>query len=233
VEVVTIYTRQIDPATLPAKQAKAAIYDRRKEEDLAALEVLGATPVWAEFSERYIRPPWLPNALHVFRTPRMGTMYDFDNHYDHVKLFLFSLKTAIDIGQIHRFAFYEEGYAIGTRMRKRHYVTKKICWSWMEAPASRSLRWLIMSNIMALQARGRPVHEYFPENYRNIQWTVKPELIRGYEEVKLKSMSKYKSQFDMLGGKKMFGRILEQYHKYWGGAEPYWYVQVNNNHPAA
>jgi hypothetical protein len=76
-----------------------------------------------------------------------------------------------------------------------------------------------------LQARGRPIIEYLPEEYRSVHWAVKPESIRGYEEIKLKSMSKYKSQFDMLGGERMFGRILEQFHKYWGGAEPYWYAQ--------
>jgi LmbE family N-acetylglucosaminyl deacetylase len=254
VEVITFYTRQVDPETLPAQQAKTAKYDQRKEEDRAALEVLGATSIWADFTERFIRPPWLPNALHVFRTPLTGSLYDFDNaaaieqyiaelilenpearffvslsvgnHYDHVELFLFSVKTAIDLGQLHRFAFYEEGYAIGTRMRKRHFVTRKRCWRWWEAPASRSLRWLIMSNIMASQARGKPVYEYLPEEYRNVKWTVKPESIQGYEGIKLKSMSKYKSQYEMLGGDRMFGRILAQYHKFWGGAEPYWYAQM-------
>jgi hypothetical protein len=43
--------------------------------------------------------------------------------------------------------------------------------------------------------------------------------------MKLEAMSKYKSQYDMLGGERMFGRILDQYHKYWGGAEPYWHAQ--------
>lgn len=260
-EVVTFYTRQVDPEKLPAQQAKVAIYDQRKEEDRTALEVLGATPIWADFTERFIRPPWLPNALHVFRTPLEGTLYDFENaalieqyiskmitenpeaqffvslgagnHYDHVELFLFSLKVAIDLKQLHRFTFYEEGYAMGTRMRRRHYVTKHACWKWWEAPASRSIRWLIMSNIMAVQAKGRPVDEYLPDECRNIQWTVKPESIRGYEEAKLKSMSKYKTQYDMLGGEKMFGRILEQYHKYWGGAEPYWYAHMPNDEQAA
>jgi hypothetical protein len=71
------------------------------------------------------------------------------------------------------------------------------------------------------QARGKRVNEYLPEKYRNVQWTVKPESIKGYEGIKLTSMSKYKSQYEMLGDDKMFGRILEQYHKYWGGAEPY------------
>ena len=253
VEVITFYTKQIDPETLPAQQAKTAIYDQRKDEDRAALEVLGAKPIWADFTERFIRPPWLPKALHIFRTPLTGTMYDFDNaasieqyiselilgnpeaqffvslsvgnHYDHVELFLCSLKTAIDLGQLHRFTFYEEGYALGTRMRRRHYVTQHACWKWWEAPATRSIRWLIMSNIMASQARGRPVYEYLPEEYRNIHWAVKSESIHGYEEMKLGAMSKYRSQYDMLGGERMFGRILDQYHKYWGGAEPYWYAQ--------
>jgi hypothetical protein len=192
--------------------------------------------------------------LHVFSTPLEGTLYDFDNavsieqyiskmildnpeaqflvslgvgnHYDHVELFLFSLKTAIDFGQLHRFTFYEEGYAMGTRMRKRHYVTQNTSWKWWEAPASRSVQWLIMSNLMASRAKGKPVYEYLPEEYRNIQWTVKPESIQGYEEAKLKAMSKYKTQYEMLGGDGMFRKILAQYHKYWGGAEPYWYAQT-------
>jgi LmbE family N-acetylglucosaminyl deacetylase len=238
---------------LPAQQARAAIYDQRKEEDRAALEALGAEPLWADFAERFIRPPWLQNPLHVFRTPLTGTIYYFDNaapieqyiselilgnpeaqffvslsvgnHYDHVELHLFSLKTAIDLGQLHRFTFYEEGYAMGTRMRRRHYVTQNACWKWWEAPATRSIRWLIISNIMASQARGRPVYEYLPKEYQNIKWTVKPESIHGYEETKSVAMSKYKSQYDMLGGQRMFGRILSRYHQYWGGAEPYWHAQ--------
>jgi LmbE family N-acetylglucosaminyl deacetylase len=253
VDVVTFYTRQIDPKTLPPQQAKTAIYDQRKDEDRKALEELGATPIWAEFTERFIRSPWLPNALHVFRTPLEGKLFDFDNadaigqyisemiagnpdaqffvslsvgnHYDHVELFLSSLKTAIDMEQLHRFAFYEEGYAIGTRMRKRHEVTKNACWQWWDAPASRSLKWFIMSNVMALQARGQPVFSYLSDECRNLQWILKPESIEGFEDAKLSAMAKYKSQFEMLGGTKMFRKILGQYHKYWGCAEPYWFAE--------
>ena len=251
VEVVTFYTQQIDPCTLPPQQAKTAIYDQRKEEDRAALDLLGATPKWADFTERFLRPTWLPNALHVFRTPLDGKMDDFDNavliqkylsdliisnpeaqffvslsvgnHYDHVDLFLFSLKTALDMGQLHRFTFYEEGYALGTRMRKRHFVTNRACWRWWESPASRSVKWFIMSNVMAAQARGRPVYEYLPAECRDLLWTLKPESIQGFEDIKLRAMAKYISQFEMLGGVGMFGKIIGQYHKYWGGAEPYWF----------
>ena len=253
VDVITLYAREVDPETLPAQQKKSAIYEQRKAEDRAALEPFGITPTWAEFTERFHRPPWLPNALHVFSTPLDGTLHDFDNaisiepyisklildnpdaqffvslgvgnHYDHVELFLFSLKAAIDLGQLHRFTFYEEGYAIGTRMRKRHPVTQNATWKWWQAPASRNIQWLIMSNLMASRAKGKPVFEYLPEKYRNLQWTVKPESIQGYEEAKLDAMRKYETQYKMLGGDGMFKKILPQYHKYWGGAEPYWYAQ--------
>ena len=114
-------------------------------------------------------------------------------------------------------------------MRKRHPVTKSATWEWWQAPASRNIQWLIMSNLMASRANGKPVFEYLPEKYRNLQWTVRPESIQGYENAKLEAMRKYETQYKMLGGDGMFTKILPQYHKYWGGAEPYWYAQDMSN----
>jgi LmbE family N-acetylglucosaminyl deacetylase len=253
VEVVTFHTKQIRPETLPPQQAKVAIYDERKAEDAAALKVLGAVPVWCDYSERFLRPPWLGSPLHVFRTPEDGTLDDFHNsaslrhylserlaedpdaqffaplgvgnHYDHVELFLSSLVTATDMEALHRFTFYEDAYALGTRMRKRHYVTKSVCWRWWEAPATRSIRWLIISTVMAAQARGKAVEEYLPERCQGLRWTLEPEGIGGFEDKKLEAMSRYESQIRELGGMGMFEAVMLGYHQFFGGAEPYWVAE--------
>jgi serpin B len=250
VEVITFYTKQVSPQRLPPRQEKLAIYEQRKKEDVAALEVLGAVPVWCDYPERFLRPPWLASPLQVFRTPEKGTVDDFDNsasiqrylselmaenseaqffaplgvghHYDHVELFLASLVTAMDQGALNRLVFYEDAYALGTQMRKRHFVTKGVCWRWWEAPAASNIKWFFISTVMAAQARGRAVEEYLPERCRSLRWTMVPEQVAEFEDKKLESMSKYETQVRMLGGMGMFERLTRRYHRFFGGAEPYW-----------
>jgi LmbE family N-acetylglucosaminyl deacetylase len=250
VDVVTVYTKQIAPDTLPPAKRKVAIHDLRKMEDTNALEVLGATPIWLDCPERYLREPWLRSPLRVFRTPTKGRLDEFvhlstiqqylvralkedpeahffaplgvGNHFDHVELFLACITTAVEKDALHRFTFYEDAYAIGTRMRKRHPVTRRVCWRWWQAPVMSSITWLTISNVMALQARGRPVLEYLPEPYGGLQWSVRTESIQGFEEKKLEALSKYESQVRILGGLSPWAKVLRRYHRFWGGAEPYW-----------
>jgi LmbE family N-acetylglucosaminyl deacetylase len=253
VEVITFYTKEISPETLPPQQAKVAIHQERKKEDVVALEVLGAVPIWCDYPERYLRSPWLTSPFQAFRTPAEGTVHAFDNsvsmgqylsdliaksndaqffaplgvgnHYDHVELFLVSLVTAKDQRTLNRFAFYEDAYALGTRMRRRHFVTKRVCWPWWKAPETRSIKWFLIATIMGALARGRVVEDYLPEQGQDLQWAVEPERIEGFEGKKLEAMSKYETQVRELGGMGMFERLSRHYHQYWGEAEPYWVVR--------
>lgn len=252
VEVVTICTRHSHSEMLPPLQADVVSYEERKKEDVAALKVLGAVPVWCDYVERFLRPPWLRSPLQVFRTPEEGMADDFDNnaaiqqylnelleenreaqffaplgvgnHYDHVELFLASLVTAMDKQALHQFTFYEDAYALGTQMRRRHFVTRKEGWRWWESPATRSIKWFFVSTVMASQARGMAVEKYLPERCQGLQWTMKGEQIERFEDKKLEAMSKYETQIRALGGMGMFERVIRHYHHLFGGAEPYWRV---------
>jgi hypothetical protein len=148
------------------------------------------------------------------------------NHFDHVELFLSSITMATEQKALERFFFYEEGYAMGTRMRRKHPVTQKICWNNRQAPASRSITWFVISNVMAAQRRGRPVLEYLPAEYSDLHWTVRRQSIEPFEGRKIQAMARYESQIQAFGGIGMFARILRQYHRFWGNAEPYWTASV-------
>ena len=250
VEVRTFYTGQADGAAVPRRQRKAAATGERKREDSTALDHLGATPVWLDYTGRFLRPPWLERPLHIFRTPSEAGLGGFPNipsirrdlsrllnewpqaylfaplgvggHYDHVELFLASITTAVEEDALDRFLFYEDSYSLGTRMRKRHFVARRVCWSWWQAPACRSIAWFVISNLMASQGKGRAVLEFLPPHYRRLQWTVRLEAIQNFEDQKLDALSAYESQVKALGGAPMFARIIRHYHRFWGNAEPYW-----------
>ena len=250
VEVMTFYTRQVDGAALPRRQRRAATTGERKQEDSAALGHLGATPVWLDYTERFLRPPWLKSPLHIFRTPSETGLGGFPNipaikrdlarllsecpaaylfaplgvgsHYDHVELFLASITTAVEQDALDRFVFYEDGYSLGTRMRKKHFVARRVCWRWWQAPARWSITWFVISNLMASQSRGGAILEFLPAHYRHLQWTVRIEAIQNFEAQKLDALSKYESQVKAFGGTTMFTKIIRHYHRFWGNAEPYW-----------
>lgn len=255
VEVLTFYTKQVSATTLPPNRQRLATHEERKEEDAAALGFLGATPIWLDYTERFFRPPWLQSILHIFETPQNAHLNEFDNtasirqylaelcdkyheavffvplgvgnHYDHVELFLASITTAVEKGVLDRFIFYEDAYSLGTRMRRKHFVTKNVCWQWWQAPASRSIKWFFTSNRMAAHIKGKPLMEYLPQHYQNLKWSVKVKPIHGFEGKKLSAISKYKTQVKVLGGITMLSRLIRSYHRFWGDAEPYW-VASNN-----
>jgi LmbE family N-acetylglucosaminyl deacetylase len=230
--------------------AKYAMYEKRKKEDSAALFSLGAKPIWTNYTERFFSPPWLDKILHIFKTPMDASLDKFanvpsikqylielcdtcseaylfaplgiGNHYDHVELFLASLITAQEKKAWDRFFFYEDAYSLGTRMRMRHFVSGSVCWRWWQAPAVRSIKWFLKSNLMALQASGRTAVEYLPEHFPRMRWSVRTEPLQGFEEKKLKAVSMYKTQAKALGGMPMLARIYRCYHRFWVDAEPYW-----------
>ena len=146
------------------------------------------------------------------------------NHFDHVELFLVCLLTAMDQNALSRFTFYEDAYALGTRMRRKHFVTKTACWPWWKAPETRSIRWFLIATMMGALARGRALEDYLPQHGQDLHWSMKPERIDGFESRKLTAISKYETQVRELGGMGMLERLSLHYHRYWGEAEPYWVV---------
>ena len=253
VEVLTFYTAQPDVDTLPPTQREAAIYEQRKREDSAALWSLGATPIWLDHTERFLRPPWLGSVFHLFRTPSEGRLDEFPNaatirqvlgrltdecpeasvfaplgvgnQHDHVELFLCSISTAVEKGALDRFVFYEDAYSLGTRMRRKHHVVNRVCWKWWQAPAFSAPRWFVISNVMASLRRGRDVLDYLPARCRRLRWSVSPESIQGFERKKLEALSMYETQVKALGGQTSLAKAFHRYHRFWGDAEPYWHAQ--------
>lgn len=234
---------------------KFAVHEQRKKEDYAALSFLGATPIWIDYTERFFRRPWLKSVLYSFRTPLEASLDGFanvfsikqylnqlceewpeaylfaplgiGNHYDHVELFLASIMAAAEKRALDRFVFYEDTYSLGTRMRKRHFAANRVCWRWWHAPATRSIKWFLRSNLIALNARGRTAVEYLPDHYASLKWSVKTVSITGFEEKKLEAASMYKTQTKALGGMSMISKIIRCYHAFWGNAEPYWFAHLN------
>ena len=101
-----------------------------------------------------------------------------------------SIMAAEEKRALDRFLFYEDAYSLGTRMRRRHFAANRVCWRWWQAPAARSIKWFLRSNLVASNSRGRAAVEYLPEHYASLKWSVKTESIVGFDEKKL--------EFDLL-----------------------------------
>ena len=152
VQVVTFATKEPELEKLPKKFRRFADYKKRKEEDRQALGSLGASRQWLDFSERIFTKPPLHSLQAVFHTPKGSGTDDFvdllakkmqiealakdnphaeimsplgiGNHFDHVELFLASIMAMTESGLFDRFSFYEDGYAVMTRARKKHFLAK-------------------------------------------------------------------------------------------------------------
>ncbi len=249
VTVATCYSDLLPDVELPDLQRKNAIQEARKLEDIDSLELLGVKPLWMGYTERFFREPWLRNPLHVFHTPeeegpdgfpnleplskwvadllrrhpdaRIYAPFGIGNHFDHVELFLAALYGAWSVSALDRCLFYEDGYAMGTHLRKRHFVCGKQCWKLTTSPSWLNPKLFAISRTISRNIRGRSMRDYIPDELRNLPWDFGVESLVGHTEIKLEAFSRYKSQVQALGGKWMLWRGLGKYHRFWRG-EPYW-----------
>ncbi|MHB1254047.1 MAG: PIG-L deacetylase family protein [Candidatus Humimicrobiaceae bacterium] len=259
VNVITFYTKQTDPSIFSPKLRKIvkklATYKERKEEDMAALDLLGAKATWLCYSERIYRQPWLKSLFDIFKVPEEADLNGFDNiasikeylvqlfennpeayffaplgignHFDHVELFLACIVTAMDCKIFDRFFFYEDFYSIGANMRKRHFISKHLSWRRWQTILICDIKSFFIDIFINSQARGLNLLDYLPEEYKKLEWSLSAESIETFINKKIEAVSKYTTQVKQMGGIKLLSRFINRLYLFWGNAEPYWTANYN------
>lgn len=248
--VVTFLTGEPDRSEVPPALHRFCDYGARKEEDRRAAAVLGAEVRWLQFIERAFRPPYrsgLRALLRTFRTPepealdQRGAMQEVivdllatypaaqvlaplavGNHVDHTELFVAAVDVLLSQRAFDRLRFYEDAYALGRRMRRQHFVTRRRGWARNEAPERQSLRARAMFGTLALARRGPPVERLLPRDARALRWDYDVHPIAPFEARKREAVSAYESQVATLGGAEAWSDMLTRYHRCWRGGEPTW-----------
>lgn len=245
--VVTFFTDGPPLDSVSEEFRVFADYESRRAEDEAALRELGASHRWLGYVERAFREPRLPRPRNVFATPsgldeftNLASMRDairglldefpgaqflaplgVGNHFDHAEVFVASAleKTSDDPGG--RFSFYEDVYAMGTRMRKNHFVARRRGWGLWSGPDAASVKLYAMMRVMA-GFRGGPAIETYVPALADRDWSV--ERMAVGEEAGARqwaAVQAYPSQLEALGGD-VWRAALRRYHEWWDGAEPRW-----------
>lgn len=247
VQVVTFFTGAPDPGTAGRLRAFSD-YGVRLQEDSEALAALRASPHWLDYQERIFREPRLRGFLSVFTTPEsVDGFLDLDtmrptiaglletypratilaplgagNHIDHAEVFVAAMLAMLDGEAFDRFRFYEDAYALGTKVRMAHYVTRQTMWGRRGAPDHASLRIFLMLRVVALARRGPPIWSFLPEEGRLLGWTCEPLPLGGHERAKAEAVAAYASQVKVMGGARAVEKVMRRGHRFWGGAEPLW-----------
>ena len=245
--VVTFFTDGPPLESVSEEFRVFADYESRRAEDEAALGELGASHRWLGFVERAFREPRLARPRNVFHTPPSidefsnlqsmrstirGLLAEFPdarflaplgvgNHFDHAEVFVASAleKTSDDPGP--RLSFYEDVYAMGTRMRKRHFVTRRRGWGFLSGPDAASVRLYAMMRVMAGFRSGPGIEGYVPA-LADRRWSVETMPVgESAAAAQWRAVQAYPSQLEVLGGK-VWRAALERYRGWWGGGEPQW-----------
>jgi LmbE family N-acetylglucosaminyl deacetylase len=241
VEVWTFYTAGPPLADIPAKRRVFGDYTARRDEDVRALEVLGAAHRWLDLRERIWREPTLAKTLHVFHTPPReddfaqlavvrarvrdalatgATVYAplaVGHHVDHVEVALASLRELLARGAHAQMRFYEDPYALGAGCRNAHFVTRRRPWPRFGSPSWASPRVAALLRVVALSARGPGLEAYLPEAAA-LAWTSTPAPVSDAdEERKLAACLEYGSQMKAFGGADRVRRFMRRGHRVLGG----------------
>ncbi|MHA1483069.1 MAG: PIG-L family deacetylase [Candidatus Heimdallarchaeaceae archaeon] len=245
--VVSIYTKNPDIKKIPKKFHKFAIYDQRKKEDQKALNRLSVDYKWLDVEERAFRQPLLKKPTDIFKINLSEGLEQFSNiliihaeldkliekypkaklyaplaignHYDHVEVFLASLKYMIDYAIFEKFQFYVDFYGmISTRIRSKHYLGKKLITLGTKKPETSSFKLFMISTIMNSMIAGHSIESLLPSKYLDIEWDLKTNSITGYEKLKLSAVENYESQIKLFG-QRTIRRFFKRYHKNWDNSE--------------
>jgi LmbE family N-acetylglucosaminyl deacetylase len=247
VKVVTFFTRS-PGATVPLHLRVFARYEVRRAEDERALRLLGAEAEHLDFMERIFRDPPLRGVGSVFKAlpnssenlPNLPAMIEaiqglkarnpdavilaplgVGKHIDHVEVFLAALQVLLDDLPANRLWFYEDAYALLPFARQQHFVTRRLAWPPLAFSVHRSLRVLLLESLFTWSTSGPTLESLLPPKAHELEWSVEPVMIVPYEERKLAAVRAYSSQVSALGGDGWL-RVLRDYHRRWGGAEPLW-----------
>ena len=247
VEVITLYTRELDLKTVPKKFHKFAIYEQRKKEDKEALDKLSAGLKWLDLEERAYRTPRLKRPTDVFKIDLSLGLKQFiniseiqaeidkifeknpktkiysplgvGNHFDHVEVFLASLMYMVDNAIFDNFFFYLDSYGMfSTKMRKKHYLGKKFLTLGTKKPEKSSIKWFIITSVMNTMISGNEIEKLLPSKYLDIEWDLKANSIKGYERLKLSSLECYESQVKLFGIRTL-EKFFRRHHNNWDSSE--------------
>jgi LmbE family N-acetylglucosaminyl deacetylase len=222
---------------------KWADYPARRLEDAAACAAVGAEVRWLGHVERAFRRPFLTGMKHFTTPPDRGgfatlaevtasldVLTDLDphrilipfgigNHVDHVETMIAATDWAIANGWFDRLRFYEDFYALSTRIRRRHPIAKSSSWRSWRSPLLRARRLAVIMRGIAFARRGPELETFFVPQLRDATWSVAVEPID--EAKKLAAIALYPSQAIAFGGMSGIGRAMRGYHAHFGG-EPFW-----------
>ncbi len=251
---ITVYTRRPDIKSLPRKFHKFADYDLRKKEDQIALDKLSADYKWLDIEERAYRTPLLKRPTDVFKINLSEGLNQFiniaeiqseldkifvknpkakiyaplgvGNHFDHVEVFLASLMYMVDNSLFDNFLFYLDSYGMfSTKMRKKHYLGKKIISLGTKKPENSSFRWFMITTVMNSIISGNAIEKLLPSKYLDIEWELKTNSIKGYEKLKLSALECYESQVKLFGIKTL-KKFFSRHHKNWDSSELFMKARV-------
>jgi LmbE family N-acetylglucosaminyl deacetylase len=249
VEVVTVFARPPDPASVPERLRAFARYDERFAEDDRALALLGASATRLDFVERAFRSPPLAGPGAVFRSLPRGGPSGLSNlpaltaavrerlarrpeavilaplgvgrHVDHVEVFLAAVHAAIADRPGSRLWFYEDVYALVPSARRGHFVTRRCPLPRAGLFAGGTLRTSLLGRALALATGGPRLEGLVPPEALAGAWRVAPVAISAHEAEKIAAVRAYASQLAALGGEGWIG-VMRRQHTLWGGAEPLW-----------
>ncbi len=245
--VVTIFTKNPDIKKIPKKFHKFAIYDQRKKEDQKALNRLSVDYKWLDIEERAYRVPLLKKPTDIFKINLSGGLEQFSNiteiqaeidkliekypkakfysplsignHYDHVEVFLASLKYMVDYAIFEKFQFYVDFYGIiSTRIKNKHYLGKKLITLGTKKPQTSSFKLFLITTVMNSMISGQSIESLLPSKYLDIEWVLKTNSIKGYEKLKLSALECYESQIKLFG-QRTIRKFFKRYQTNWDNSE--------------
>jgi LmbE family N-acetylglucosaminyl deacetylase len=243
VVVATVFTHSPPLTEIAPRMRRFADYPMRRDEDARACAAVGAEARWLGQIERAFRPPFL-KVRDCFTTPpdRAGfatvpgiiaTLATLDelapdrilvplgvgNHVDHVATLIGATDWAVARGWRDRLTFYEDVYALSTRMRRAHPIARQHSWPAWRAPLWRAGKLAMVLSSVSLARKGPTPTTFLAPEFARARWSVTLSLID--EERQLTSIAHYASQTTALGGMTGIARALRAYHAWWRG-EPLW-----------
>jgi LmbE family N-acetylglucosaminyl deacetylase len=246
VVVATVYSAGPPLDSVPADMRQFADYQTRCREDEAPAGVLGARTRWLGHVEHAFRGRRL-SLPDVFTTPatrdgfseraaitasldalldpapaRIAVPLGIGNHVDHVECMVAATDWLLAHDLVDRAVFYEDFYAVSTRMRRAHWLAARRRWRWWRAPLWRAPRLARMLGGIARARGGPPVEDLLARSWRGAAWQVEAVPLGDAAAArKQEAIACYTTQTRAFGGAAGIARVLAAYHRWWGG-EPLW-----------
>lgn len=150
------------------------------------------------------------------------------HHTDHVEVTVAALRVALADRDdpagpdplLDRVRFYEDFYAAGEALRRRHPVTTDHRRGWRERPGRAAPLLGLGLGVLALAGRGPGLTQYEPR-LQTLAWRCEPQPVDGFEQTKLDAVAEYRNQLPRMGGAQRVAAVLRSGHRAAGG-EPVW-----------